>query len=91
MCANVYDQAMRANLLGNRRGGTVALIETCFIISFSFFFLISIPDVSLEITRTPGGKIPIISPIYFDLEYSSTPKMGNRIWAFLSIIVNFFH
>ena len=62
MCANVYDHTMRANLLGNRRGGTVALIETCFIISFSFFFLISIPDVSLEIARTPGGKIPIISP-----------------------------
>ena len=26
------------------------------------FFLISIPDVSLEITRTPGGWRPIISP-----------------------------
>ena len=50
------------NFLGNRHGGTVALIETCFIISFSVFFLISIPDVSLEITRTPGGWRPIISP-----------------------------
>ena len=32
-----------------------------------FFFLISIPDVSLEITRTPGGKIPIISPFILTL------------------------
>ena len=62
MCANVYNHAMRVNFLGNRRCGMFALIEICFIILFSFFFLISIPDVSLEITRTPEGKIPIISP-----------------------------
>ena len=58
----MYNHAMRVNFLGNRRGGTVALIEICFITSFSVFFLISIPDVSLEITRTTGGWRPIISP-----------------------------
>ena len=51
----MYNHAMQVNFLGNRPGGTVALIEICFIISFSFFFLISIPGVSLEITRTSGG------------------------------------
>ena len=39
MCANVHDHAVRANFLGNRRGSTIALIEICFIFSFSFFLL----------------------------------------------------
>ena len=91
MCPNMYDHALRANFLGNRRGSTVVLIKICFIISFSFFLLDFYSQCVPGNYQDSWGLNTHFFPIYFDLEYLSAPKMANRIRAFLSIIINYIH